>query len=96
MTAPAKRSIKQHLSFGSGRDPDPYRISDAILYGTGPRDTTTSVHVGIVETVRPDGRITTIEGNLSNRVEHNGPFDPAHATASGEPAAVYAFARASG
>lgn len=66
---------------------------DAILYGTGPTNTTTSVHVGIVETVHPDGRITTIEGNLSNRVKRNGPFHPRHAMAAGEPGPVYAYAR---
>jgi hypothetical protein len=68
---------------------------DAVLYGTGPRDTTTSIHVGIVEQVLPDDRITTIEGNLSNRIKHNGPFLPADAKLAGEPGPVYAFARPS-
>jgi len=72
---------------------EPPQPGDAILYGTGPSSTATSVHVGLVETVGPDGRITTIEGNLSDRVKRNGPFHPRDAVAAGEPASVYAYAR---
>lgn len=69
---------------------------DAILYGSGPQSTSTSVHVGVVETVGPDGRITTIEGNLSDRVKHSGPFYPRDAQGAGEPGPVYAYARPTG
>ena len=36
---------------------------DAVLYGTGPATTSSSVHVGIVAQVWPDGAIDTIEGD---------------------------------
>jgi hypothetical protein len=81
----------QHTQvLGPDAQPQP---GDAILYGTGPASTTTSVHVGLVETVLPDGRITTIEGNLSDRIVRQEPFRPQDAVAAGEPAAVYAYAR---
>ena len=35
---------------------------DAVLYGTGPWSTSTSLHVGVVMQVWPDGAIVTIEG----------------------------------
>jgi hypothetical protein len=56
---------------------------DAVLYGTGPNNTATSVHVGIVAQVWPDGAIVTIEGDAGpGDVGHlavlvNGPFLPA-------------------
>lgn len=68
---------------------------DAVLYGSGPQSVATSVHVGLVESVYPDGRITVIEGNLSNAVKRNGPFHPREAVAAGEPGPVYAYARPS-
>ena len=55
---------------------------DAVLYGTGPADTDTSVHVGIVAQVWPDGAIDTVEGDAgpgnagSLAVVINGPFLP--------------------
>jgi hypothetical protein len=46
---------------------------DVVLYGSGP---SSSQHIGVVETVHADGRITTIEGNYGNKVTRVGPFDP--------------------
>jgi hypothetical protein len=61
---------------------------DAVFYGAGPSE---SAHVGIVQRVYPDGRITTIEGNYANRVALVGPFLPAHATSAGEAAPIYGY-----
>ncbi|MFJ5779557.1 peptidoglycan-binding protein [Streptomyces sp. NPDC093094] len=41
---------------------------DAIVFGTGPQNTSTSVHVGIIEKVYSDGSVDTIEGNASDQV----------------------------
>jgi hypothetical protein len=55
---------------------------DAVLYGTGPSNTTTSLHVGVVAQVWPDGAIVTVEGDVgpgppgSANVVINGPFLP--------------------
>ncbi len=63
---------------------------DAAFYGSGPSE---SAHVGIVQRVYPDGRITTIEGNYANHVALVGPFLPAHATSEGETAPIYGYAQ---
>jgi hypothetical protein len=63
---------------------------DAVFYGTGPAE---SAHVGIVENVSSDGRITAIEGNYSNHVTVVGPFKPAEATNAGEAAPIYGYAQ---
>jgi hypothetical protein len=70
---------------------------DDVLYGTGPGSTATSVHVGVVVQVWPDGAVVTIEGDAgpapvgSLAVVINGPFLPADsANYNGVP--VYAFA----
>jgi CHAP domain len=65
---------------------------DAVLFGTGP-GLGESDHVGIVERVFKDGSITTIDGNYSDRVARVGPFLPAEALASGEPAPIYGYAQ---
>lgn len=65
---------------------------DAVLFGSGPG---ASAHVAIVERVFPDGEITTIDGNYGDRVARVGPFLPARAVASGEPAPVYGYAEPS-
>ena len=71
---------------------------DAVLYGTGPATVSTSVHMGIVAQVWPDGAVITIEadagpspvGYLS--VIINGPYLPWDSTVyNGFP--VYAFAQ---
>ena len=71
---------------------------DAVLYGTGPSSTSTSVHVGIVAQVWPDGAIVTIEGDAgpapsgSLAVVINGPYLPLQSpNYNGVP--IYAFAR---
>jgi hypothetical protein len=71
---------------------------DAVLYGTGPYSTATSVHVGLVVQVWPDGAIVTIEGDAgpapsgSLAVVVNGPYLPSQSVSyNGVP--IYAFAR---
>lgn len=62
---------------------------DAVLYGTGPTD---SDHIGIVERVFPGGQITTIDGNLGDRVSRSGPFLPSQAVAYGMPGPIFGYA----
>jgi len=71
---------------------------DAVLYGTGPASTSTSLHVGLVAQVWPDGAVVTVEGDAgpaptgSLAVIVNGPFLVSHSdTANGMP--VYGFAQ---
>jgi hypothetical protein len=75
--------------------PDP---GDAVLYGTGPASSSSSVHVGIVTQVWPDGAIMTVSGDSGPgrdgalSVTINGPFFPADSPVrNGTP--IYAFAR---
>jgi len=55
---------------------------DAVLYGTSPYSTATSVHTGIVAQVWPDGAVVTIEGDAGPSatghlaVITNGPYLP--------------------
>ena len=55
---------------------------DAVLYGTGPQNVNTSLHVGIVTQVWPDGAIDTVDGDSGPgrdgwlSVTINGPFLP--------------------
>jgi len=70
---------------------------DAVLYGTGPWTVATSVHMGIVAQVWPDGAIVTVEGDAgpgqtgSLAVVMNGPYLPSlSAGYNGMP--IYAFA----
>jgi hypothetical protein len=55
---------------------------DAVLYGTGPQNVDTAVHMGIVAQVWPDGAIDTVEGDAGPgpsggfNVIINGPFLP--------------------
>ena len=62
---------------------------DAVFFGSGPAE---SAHVGIVERVFANGEIVTIDGNYGDRVARVGPFPPARAAASGEPAPIYGYA----
>jgi len=71
---------------------------DAVLYGTGPYSTASSVHVGLVMQVWPDGAVVTIEGDAgpapsgSLAVVVNGPYLPRQSAGyNGVP--VYAFAQ---
>lgn len=61
---------------------------DAVFYGSGP---SASAHVGIVQRVYPDGRITTIEGNYASHVSLVGPFLPSSPV--GENAPIYGYAQ---
>ncbi len=70
---------------------------DAVLYGTGPWTTATSMHVGLVVQRWPDGAIVTIEGDAgpaptgSLAVVINGPYLPSQSEDyNGMP--IYAFA----
>ncbi len=70
---------------------------DAVLYGTGPSSTATSLHLGLVTQVWPDGAIVTIEGdagpapNGSMGVVINGPYLPSQsAIYNGMP--IYGYA----
>jgi hypothetical protein len=70
---------------------------EAVLYGTGPATVNTSVHVGVVAQVWPDGAIITLEGDSGpgppgfHNVTINGPFLPSDSSNyNGYP--VYAFA----
>jgi CHAP domain len=78
-----------------GALPDP---GDAVLYGTGPWNTNTSVHVGIVTEVWPDGSLIEVSGDSgpgqdgSLSVTINGPYLPADSLSyNGTP--IYAFAQ---
>lgn len=66
---------------------------DAVLFGSAP---TESDHIGIVERVFPNGEITTIDGNYGDRVARVGPFAPARAVQSGEPAPIFGYAQPPG
>jgi CHAP domain len=75
----------------------PPQPGDGVLYGTGPQSTATSVHVGVIVQVWPDGAVVTIEGDAgpapvgSLAVVINGPYLPDDsASYNGFP--VYAFA----
>ena len=75
-----------------GRDlapTSPAVAGDDVLYGTGPWNLTTAVHVGIVAQVWPDRAVDTIEGDSGPgltgylAVVVNGPFLPTDASAFG-------------
>jgi hypothetical protein len=48
-------------------------LGAALMYGTGPQNTSTSVHVNLVTAVNPDGTFMTIGGNESGHVALSGP-----------------------
>ena len=75
--------------------PDP---GDAVLYGTGPQNVYTAVHVGIVTQVWPDGAIDTVDGDSGPgrdgwlSVTINGPYLPSDSL-SYNGVGIYAFAQ---
>jgi len=75
--------------------PDP---GDAVLYGTGPQDPDTSVHVAIVTMVWPDGAIVTVDGDAGPgrdgalSVALNGPFLPVDSLSYND-TPIYAYAQ---
>jgi 3D (Asp-Asp-Asp) domain-containing protein len=48
-------------------------LGAALMYGTGPQNTSTSLHVNLVSTVNPDGSFMTIGGNEGAHVALSGP-----------------------
>lgn len=48
-------------------------LGSALMYGSGPQNTSTSVHVNLVSKVNPDGSFMTIGGNESGQVGLSGP-----------------------
>jgi hypothetical protein len=75
---------------GLKRDwPTSIQVGDAVLFGTGPYDPSTSLHVGIVVETRADGSIVSVDGNYADHVARVGPYFPSSAWTH-EPAAVYA------
>lgn len=65
---------KIHSTLHNGdSDPQP---GDAILFGTGPQSTSTSLHVGIIVQVLPNGELISMEGNYGNQVAKVGPYWP--------------------
>jgi hypothetical protein len=75
--------------------PDP---GDAVLYGTGPQNVYTAVHVGIVTQVWPDGAIDTVDGDSGPgrdgwlSVTINGPYLPSDSLEYNG-VGIYAFAQ---
>jgi CHAP domain len=73
-------------------------IGDAVLYGTGPWSTATSVHVGIVTEVWPDDAIMTVAGDAGPgrdgylSVALDGPYLPTD-SGSYNGVGIYAFAQ---
>jgi hypothetical protein len=71
---------------------------DAVLYGTGPQNVYTAVHVAIVTQVWPDGAIDTVDGDSGPgrtgwlSVTINGPYLPADSL-SYNGVGIYAFAQ---
>jgi hypothetical protein len=67
------------LAFAPNGVPAP---GDGVLYGSGPQNASTSVHMGIVAQVWPDGAIVTVDGDSGPQpigqygVVMNGPFLP--------------------
>ena len=73
-------------------------VGDAVLYGSGPASTASSVHVGIVTQVWPDGSIMTVGGDSGPgrdgylSVALDGPFLPAD-SAWYNGVGIYAYAQ---
>lgn len=71
----------------------PPRPGWAALFGTGPQNPSTSLHVGIVESVLTNGEITLINGNFADDVMRTGPCRPADAQGGcAEPGPIYGYA----
>jgi hypothetical protein len=80
-------SVLNTYVMAANADPRP---GDAVLFGTGPGNVGTSLHVGVVEAVYP-GYLVTIEGDTSHRVlRFVVPVD--RPTRIGEPGPIYAYA----
>jgi hypothetical protein len=64
-------------------------VGDGVLFGTGPENSDTGRHVGIVVQVNSDGSIVSVDGNYSDAVTRVGPYFPETAQTH-EPESVYA------
>ena len=74
-------------------------VGSALMYGSGPQSTSTSQHVNLVDTVKPDGTFMLTGGNQdSSRVTREGPChlsptEPARLAGPGcDPRPIYAIA----
>jgi len=74
-------------------------VGSALMYGTGPQDAGTSLHVNLIDSVNPDGTFMITGGNQdSSRVTRQGPCrmtrtDPARLTGPGcDQRPIYAIA----
>jgi hypothetical protein len=72
---------------GPNATPEP---GDAVLFGSGPANVYTSLHVGIVEAVYPH-YLVTIEGDVIHDV-HRFVIPASDALLAGEPGPIYAYA----
>lgn len=88
MRTSARRAQRCHASTGTSG----IRPGDVALYGTGPQNTQTSTHIGVVVEVRGDGALTTVEGNYNTMVSRVGPRYPWSTTGAGP---VYGYVRPS-
>jgi peptidoglycan DL-endopeptidase CwlO len=59
---------QEHGLAYNNRNLDEVRPGDVLLFGSGPQSTSTSTHIGIVESVNGN-QVTLIEGNSSDRVQ---------------------------
>ena len=77
-----ERDPRISISIQAPSQPGVFMTDYAVLYGTGPQNVHTSVHVAIVTQVWPDGAIDTVEGDAGPgpmggfNVIINGPFLP--------------------
>ena len=73
-------------------------VGDAVLYGTGPQNADTSVHVAVITQEWPDGALVTVDGDSGPgrdgwlSVTINGPFLPADSL-SYNGVGIYAYAQ---
>ncbi len=95
----AQRNGTLFKGLGSSPRGSTPRVGSALMYGSGPKSTSTSQHVNLVDTVNPDGTFMLTGGNQdSSRVTREGPCrlsraDPARLTGPGcDPRPIYAIA----
>ena len=95
----AKQNKTLFKDVGSApRGPTP-PVGSALMYGTGPQNVSSSVHLNLVDAVNPDGTFMITGGNQdSSRVTRQGPCrlarsDPARLSGPGcDPRPIYAIA----
>jgi CHAP domain len=73
-----------------GQTPAP---GDLVFFGTGPQNTSTSVHVAVITQVYPNGAVSDMNGNGNgDRVGPDYFFPTGNWSAQGEPGPVYGYA----